>query len=41
MVFKSIRGSQVTSAATYALASGNDSPTKTIPRISRISLLGD
>jgi hypothetical protein len=41
MVFKSIRGSQVTSAATCALASENDSPTKTIPRISRTSLLGE
>jgi hypothetical protein len=40
MVFKSVRGSQVTSAATCALASGHDAPTKTIPCISRTSLLG-
>jgi len=39
--FKSICGSQVASAATCALASGNDSPAKTIPCISRISLPGE
>ncbi len=36
----SVRDSQVTSAATCALASGNDAPTKTIPCISRTFLLG-
>ena len=40
MAFSSVRGSQVISAATCALASGNHSPAKTIRCIFRTSLLG-